>query len=419
MEVTQDADCRRIEKASLVEVSIVDRPANRNTRFLEVKTHKECEMNKDKTPDQDTNGATEASKPDPIPSQWEARIQNIESQMQAKVDTPVVKPREWTRTDSGDYRYEIKTVPLESEIVRKDYLSQESIAGAPMGTSGAWYERFEMNPFMITPVEKPVGVSFTVPSFTIDSVSNVALLNPSPSYGGALSEVNVSLKNFEARTRFSQNSISDIPTLRSRILQAYQGAFVEAIADEIYSTLKTSIKATTSGSVAQVVSGVADNVPSGSTLIDKLSAMIEAVPTKYKMGPSTPHFVVSSGVMSKLSTYLATAGSWIVSPSHFDGSRLILLGYPCVINDVVDSIAAGNVPIVFGNFELSLELGLRKSLTVEESNATLQGSISYYAQVGLELDLEAPPQQSVWSSRRNHGKQKSNNRDEIHMDEPC
>ena len=316
----------QIRKMAPVECSIVSIPSVDNARVMSIKQ-------------QNGGSAMDVNATDSIDQKLTAldkKITDTQDVLTKQIlDLQLTKTngrkteKEWVKTSETTAQFSIDW--RDDPFITKDYLTQEGVAGSPVGTGQPWHTKFEMDPFKL-PIVEVNGDSWNIVQLSGVEMENETSVPAAPTYAGGVSENAVNVKNWTTRIRLSDNVINDVPRLRELVLQSVRRAYRQAKAEEIFDVISTSV--TGASGIPEVLSGVSNALPSAANLLGRLAAMIAAVSTANRSSEmGMPKFWMSSPVYNLL---LQATGSaeWAVRPSSDGG--LSLWGYPLIKTDILD-----------------------------------------------------------------------------------
>jgi HK97 family phage major capsid protein len=92
--------------------------------------------------------------------------------------------------------------------------------------------------------------------------------------------------------------------------------------------------------------GVAADFPTVNPT-DCLLDLIYALKTGYRINAV---FMMNSKTLTKIRKFKDTSGRYLVNENITDNHELMLFGYPIIINEDMDDVAANKLPILFGDF---------------------------------------------------------------------
>ncbi|MBC2670512.1 phage major capsid protein [Novosphingobium piscinae] len=108
----------------------------------------------------------------------------------------------------------------------------------------------------------------------------------------------------------------------------------------------------------------------------KLLDLVHALKSGHRQGAV---FVMNSATLGQLRKLKGTDGQYLYQNSLVDGHPVRLLGYPVVEADDMPDIAAGNVPIAFGNFASGYLITERSTTTILRDPYTNKPFVNFYA----------------------------------------
>ncbi|WP_066782329.1 phage major capsid protein [Sphingomonas sp. CCH5-D11] len=125
--------------------------------------------------------------------------------------------------------------------------------------------------------------------------------------------------------------------------------------------------------IAQVKTGVAADLP---TNADFLFSMIYGLNSAYRQGA---RFASASAVTAKLRTLKDANGNYIWQPSLIAGEPATLAGYAHSEINEMDAIAAGKLPLVFGDFKQGYLIADRIGVRVLRDPFTKKPFVLFYS----------------------------------------
>lgn len=121
----------------------------------------------------------------------------------------------------------------------------------------------------------------------------------------------------------------------------------------------------------------------------KLIDLVHALKSAHRQGAS---WVMNSATLAQVRKLKAADGSFLWQPGLAEGQPNRLLGYPVVEAEDMPDIAAGNLPIAFGNFRAGYLIAERSATTILRDPFTNKPFVHFYATKrigGQVLDSEA------------------------------
>ncbi len=103
-------------------------------------------------------------------------------------------------------------------------------------------------------------------------------------------------------------------------------------------------------------------------------------------------FVMNSATLAQVRKFKAADGSFLWTPGLLDSAPARLLGYPVIEAEDMPDIAAGNLPIAFGNFKNGYLIAERSATKILRDPYTNKPFVNFYATKrvgGQVLDSEA------------------------------
>ncbi len=121
----------------------------------------------------------------------------------------------------------------------------------------------------------------------------------------------------------------------------------------------------------------------------KLIDIVHSLKSGHRQGAV---FVMNSATLAQVRKLKAADGSFLWQPGLMEGVPARLLGYPVIEAEDMPDIAAGNLPIAFGNFRNGYLIAERRSTTILRDPYTNKPFVNFYATKrvgGQVLDSEA------------------------------
>ena len=141
------------------------------------------------------------------------------------------------------------------------------------------------------------------------------------------------------------------------------------------------------GTLQFLISGNASGFDAAPDL--KLLDLVHALKAGHRQGAV---FVMNSATLGQLRKLKGTDGQYLYQNSLVDGHPVRLLGYPVVEAEDMPDVAAGNVPIAFGNFANGYLITERSTTTILRDPYTNKPFVNFYATKrigGQVLDTDA------------------------------
>lgn len=121
----------------------------------------------------------------------------------------------------------------------------------------------------------------------------------------------------------------------------------------------------------------------------KLIDLVHSLKAAHRQGAV---FVMNTATLAQVRKFKAADGSFLWQPGLLEGAPPRLLGYPVIEAEDMPDIAAGNLPIAFGNFQNGYLIAERSSTTILRDPFTNKPFVNFYATKrigGQVLDSEA------------------------------
>jgi HK97 family phage major capsid protein len=121
----------------------------------------------------------------------------------------------------------------------------------------------------------------------------------------------------------------------------------------------------------------------------KLIDLVHSLKAGHRQGAV---FIMNSATLASVRKFKAADGSFLWTPGLLDGAPARLLGYPVIEAEDMPDIAAGNVPIAFGNFRNGYLIAERGTTRILRDPYTNKPFVNFYATKrvgGQVLDSEA------------------------------
>jgi len=121
----------------------------------------------------------------------------------------------------------------------------------------------------------------------------------------------------------------------------------------------------------------------------KLIDLVHSLKAAHRQGAV---FVMNSATLAQIRKFKAADGSFLWTPGLLDGAPARLLGYPVIEAEDMPDIAAGNLPIAFGNFRNGYLIAERSATKILRDPYTSKPFVNFYATKrvgGQVLDSEA------------------------------
>jgi HK97 family phage major capsid protein len=121
----------------------------------------------------------------------------------------------------------------------------------------------------------------------------------------------------------------------------------------------------------------------------KLIDLVHSLKAGHRQGAV---FIMNSATLAAVRKFKAADGSFLWTPGLLDGAPARLLGYPVIEAEDMPDIAAGNMPIAFGNFKNGYLIAERGETRILRDPYTNKPFVNFYATKrvgGQVLDSEA------------------------------
>jgi HK97 family phage major capsid protein len=114
----------------------------------------------------------------------------------------------------------------------------------------------------------------------------------------------------------------------------------------------------------------------GAAIEDTLIDLAHALKAGHRQGAS---WLMNSATLAEVRKLKATDGTFLWQPGLIDGAPDRLLGYPVVEAEDMPDVAAGTVPIAFGNFKAGYLIAERSATTILRDPFTNKPFVHFYA----------------------------------------
>jgi len=285
---------------------------------------------------------------------------------------------DWQKGESG-------THTLALPIHKKSISAYQSVAGASeVGTqpyrtlvqndvlAGAFdEERLDATPHEMLGLS---GASkFFVTRFSGLSFSKVSDTSGDTDYEGSLTAEENVIENFESRMRGTVAAFEDLAGLRNAVVEEFMQQLGLTRLQQWFSKLSST------DFTKKVTSGVANKLPTGSNVIQKMSDLMLQLESQYREMPCV--FVLADRVFSLVVNASSNDGEWVSRPGDRDHQRYALFGFPVIpLSSQFPTVnTTGSLVGMFLCPYMALKLGIRKDLFILESEHNKLGSISFWA----------------------------------------
>ncbi|HPB22268.1 MAG TPA: phage major capsid protein [Novosphingobium sp.] len=121
----------------------------------------------------------------------------------------------------------------------------------------------------------------------------------------------------------------------------------------------------------------------------KLIDLVHSLKAGHRQGAV---FVMNSKTLATVRKFKAADGTFLWQPGLLEGAPARLLGYPVIEAEDMPDVAAGTLPIAFGNFKAGYLIAERKATTILRDPFTNKPFVNFYATKrvgGQVLDSDA------------------------------
>lgn len=130
------------------------------------------------------------------------------------------------------------------------------------------------------------------------------------------------------------------------------------------------------GTLQYIPSGDANILP-GADLAAILVAIVFSMKAGYRQAPGVS-WLAATDAIATLASVKDGEGRPLYVPSLREGVPGMLLGYPVIEAEHMDSVGAGAFPLAFGNWQRGYVIGDRTSLSILRDPYTIKGQILWY-----------------------------------------
>ena len=237
------------------------------------------------------------------------------------------------------------------------------------------------------------GTSCHVPNVNQITFADRANTGVALTDSGKVTDKEVPIKARAATQVVAEPAVADVPGLNAIIEFAFMQAYANKQGADTYAVIQSDAaqaKAVDQTIKARVKSGVANKLPTSTTVIGLCADMIAAVGSPYLPGSVWQVSAAFYGLLLKSQAAAATEFS-------FDPATgvMTLFGYPVVRNDHFAGDAENGVPAAFGNFGRGIFFAERQLVDLRMYEQTNPGSITYFAQGRYGVDLWDPASLAV------------------------
>lgn len=351
----------RVQEISALVEKVQDLPARLDSYYEELQKA---------TGTDDTRDEMLKSIRESIQSETEDMVQRHIALM--RPDTKSATPYEWKRQPGFDGR---EAMCCRVDLMHKIRASGVATTGVAGGTTTLgmepWTDLIVMNPLRPYITVRPVmGSSFKLPEIQgFDFSAQSAVSIPNNPTAGTVNEATISITEYHALRAFSHTQEEDLPGTRELV----RSIFFERYA-KIQGENCVNVVTDTSG-ITEVNTGVAAALPAtGSALLQKLTELVSAVESQYRMGSVMQVSTPLHGAL--MNAYISASGAALLPGT----AVMSFFGHPVVLNDHFDDgDTADDISGAFGNFRRAVFLGEREDVIVHEYDATVPLANTYAA----------------------------------------
>ena len=262
------------------------------------------------------------------------------------------------------------------DVITKRVGDNTDVAGGRVTGQGPYWSMIQADPLRLAATTIPAGGSGVVklPSIAgISWASEAAQPAASRTPGGTSVSKNVIIETWVSENEYSLANLEDVPSMDAAIAGLMADELQEASADDAVAVLK----AATVPSGHSLTTGVASGLPTAANVVGRLTDMVTPLSSRYASGGA---YYISRAMY-------ATLKQSNNNGLNYDAAAGVerLNGYPVIVVDQLEAVAAGNLVALFGDMGRGLAHCSSQNMTIGRFDQTRPGSMTYFGRARFKF----------------------------------